>query len=350
MNAERVNKIQGVLFMALFAFAAFYIADFPIFKTTLRISPLIIGIIFGMIYANTLRHNLPEAWVPGIKFSSKTILRTTIVFYGFRLTLTDVEAVGLSAVLVDIVMVTSVVLLGLLIGRLLKLDRDTSILTSTGSAICGAAAVLGTEPVLGGKPNKTVIAVSTVVIFGTLSMFLYPMFYRMGLLDGMTVKQVGVYTGSTLHEVAHVAGAGAAMGDPFIAATATITKMIRVILLAPYLVILGFVVKPLQSQTSLSVKRKVQIPWFAVWFLVMIGVNTLLQIGADAYGFRDGYDATMKVVEWFDNFGLTMAMVALGTDASIAKFKEAGFKPFLLALILFFWLLFAGYWVVKFIA
>lgn len=350
MKTEHAHKLQGILFMALFSFAAFYIADFPIFRDTLRLSPLIIGIVLGMIYANTLRHHLPETWVPGIKFSGKTILRTAIIFYGFRLTLTDVQAVGINAILVDAVVVTSVIFLGLLVGKMLGLDRDTTILTSTGSAICGAAAVLGTEPVLGGKPDKTVIAVSTVVIFGTLSMFLYPMFYRMGWLSGLTDQQVGIYTGSTLHEVAHVAGAGATMDNDLIANTATITKMIRVIMLAPYLVILGLLVKPMGAAHRGETKGKVQIPWFAIWFLVMIGGNTLIQLAAKHYSFMPQYQSTMSVVTWFDNFGLTMAMTALGTEASMAKFKQAGFKPFALALIIFFWLVIFGYWMVKLIA
>ena len=145
---------------------------------------------------------------------------------------------GVPAVVVDLIVVTVTILGGVLLGRLLKIDRDTALMTSTGSAICGAAAVLGAEPVVKCEGYKTAIAVSTVVIFGTLSMFLYPVMYRTGMLNGMTDTEVAVYTGSTLHEVAHVAGAGNAM-DPTdalgIAGTATITKMIRVMLLAPVL-------------------------------------------------------------------------------------------------------------------
>ena len=234
-KGNRANTLHGILLIALFSFAAFYIAGFPIVKR-LSFSPLIVGIVLGMLYANSLRNKLPETWVPGIKFCTKQLLRWGIVLYGFRLTLTEVAAVGIPAVAVDLVIVTVTIFGGVLLGRLLKIDRDTALMTSTGSAICGAAAVLGAEPVVKCEGYKTAIAVSTVVIFGTLSMFLYPLMYRMGLLDGLTDTGVAVYTGSTLHEVAHVAGAGNAM-DPTdalgIAGTATITKMIRVMMLAP---------------------------------------------------------------------------------------------------------------------
>ena len=241
-KGNRANTLHGILLIALFSFAAFYIADIPVVKK-LSFSPLIVGIVLGMLYANSLRNRLPETWVPGIRFCTKQVLRWGIILYGFRLTLAQVAAVGGPAVAVDLVIVTVTILGGVLLGRLLKLDRDTALMTSTGSAICGAAAVLGAEPVVKCEGYKTAIAVSTVVIFGTLSMFLYPILYRAGVLDGLGDTGVAIYTGSTLHEVAHVAGAGNAM-DPTdslgIAGTATITKMIRVMMLAPVLVIMSF--------------------------------------------------------------------------------------------------------------
>ena len=236
------NILHGILLIALFSCAAFYLADTQPARS-LSFSPLILGILLGMLYANSLRNHLPETWVPGILFCSKQLLRAGIVLYGFRLTFQSVAAIGAPAIGIDAAVVAGTLLLGVLLGRALKMDRDLALLTSTGSAICGAAAVLGAEPVVKAAPHKTAVAVSTVVIFGTVSMFLYPALWRAGIL-GLTPEQMGLYTGATLHEVAHVAGAGNAM-DPTdalgIAGTATITKMIRVMLLAPVLVIMGFV-------------------------------------------------------------------------------------------------------------
>ena len=278
-KGNRANTLHGILLIALFSFAAFYIAGFPIVKR-LSFSPLIVGIVLGMLYANSLRNKLPETWVPGIKFCTKQLLRWGIVLYGFRLTLTEVAAVGIPAVAVDLVIVTVTIFGGVLLGRLLKIDRDTALMTSTGSAICGAAAVLGAEPVVKCEGYKTAIAVSTVVIFGTLSMFFYPLMFRMGLLDGLTDTGVAVYTGSTLHEVAHVAGAGNAM-DPTdalgIAGTATITKMIRVMMLAPVLVVMGFVLGRRKSSGACREKSKIAVPWFAFGFIGIICLNSLLQ-------------------------------------------------------------------------
>ena len=251
-KGNRGNTIHGILLIALFSFAAFYIAEIPFVKS-LSFSPLIVGIILGMLYANSLRNHLPETWVPGIKFCTKQILRAGIVLYGFRLTLTEVAAVGLPAVIIDTIIVAGTIFLGIWLGRAMKMDKDTSLMTATGSAICGAAAVLGAEPVVKCEGHKTAIAVSTVVIFGTISMFLYPIMYRAGMLNGLGDMGVAIYTGSTLHEVAHVAGAGNAM-DPTdalgIAGTATITKMIRVMMLAPVLVIMSFALAKRKSSTN----------------------------------------------------------------------------------------------------
>ncbi|WP_417015873.1 YeiH family protein [Alistipes sp.] len=356
-KGNRANTLHGILLIALFSFAAFYIAGFPVIKR-LSFSPLIVGIVLGMLYANSLRNKLPETWVPGIKFCTKQVLRWGIILYGFRLTLAQVAAVGVPAVVVDLVVVTVTILGGVLLGRLLKIDRDTALMTSTGSAICGAAAVLGAEPVVRCEGYKTAIAVSTVVIFGTLSMFLYPIMYRTGLLDGLSDTGVAIYTGSTLHEVAHVAGAGNAM-DPTdslgIAGTATITKMIRVMMLAPVLVVMSFALAGRRRREAAAAvapgtkaeKSRITIPWFAFGFIAVICLNSLLQHWCGVESVRE--IPLNGTIEYIDTFLLTMAMTALGTETSLDKFRQAGAKPFVLAGLLYVWLVVGGYFLTKWV-
>lgn len=343
-SEKQGNVLHGILLIVLFSFSAFYIAEFQFIKN-LSLSPLIVGIILGMLYANSLRNRLPETWVPGIKFCSKQVLRAGIVLYGFRLTFQSVIAIGASAILIDVIIVTYTILLGILVGKLLKMDNDLALLTATGSAICGAAAVLGAEPVVKSEPHKTAVAVSTVVIFGTLSMFIYPILYRAGVFD-LTPEQMGLYTGSTLHEVAHVVGAGNAMGKE-ISDSAIIVKMIRVMLLAPVLLIMSFAlahraVKAVKGDknTTATQRGKITIPWFAFGFLAIIGFNSFDWLPVPVV---DGINS-------LDTFMLTMAMTALGAETNFEKFKQAGAKPFLLAAILYIWLLGGGYLLVKWLA
>ena len=137
------------------------------------------------------------------------------------------------------------------------------------------------------------------------------------------------------------------MGEA-IASTATITKMIRVILLAPFLLILTSVLHR-GGRGGATAQRKVSIPWFAIWFLIMICVNTLIAYLAEQQSLTTLYQQICGGIRWADDFGLCMAMAALGSDASFARFRKAGGKPFLLAGALYLWLTIGGYCLIRLI-
>ncbi len=329
---NRGNTLSGVLFVALFATAATFIAEFSFFRH-LSISPLIIGITLGIVYANTLRNNLPQEWVKGIYFSTKVLLRAAIVFYGFRITFQNIAQVGISGVLTSALVVTLTFFIGYFIGtKLLKLDRDTTILVTAGSSICGAAAILATEPILKSEPHKSAIAVSTVVVFGTIAMFLYPFLYKAGYID-LSPQGMGIFIGGTIHEVAHVAAASNTLGAE-ISNNAVIVKMLRVMMIAPFLIFLGLWL----SKKKTGKKAKITIPWFAVGFIGIAGFNSFDLVP----------HSILKDINALDTFALTMAMSALGMETSFSKFKSVGMKPIYLASILFVWLIIGGYYITKF--
>ena len=341
ISQNKASMIHGILLIALFACASFYIGEAQFLKD-LSISPMIIGIILGMIYANSLRNHLPDTWVPGIQFCSKRLLRIGIIFYGFRLTLQDIAVVGLPGVVIDLIIVTVTILGGVMIGKLLRMDKETALLTSVGSGICGAAAVLGAEATIRSQPYKTAVAVATVVIFGTVSMFLYPALYNAGLLN-LSPQEMGIYSGSTLHEVAHAVGAGNAMGAD-VANGAIIVKMIRVMMLVAVLLILSVWVgmrnkKNAANGGEAAAKGKIAIPWFAVLFLVVIVFNSFLHLP----------QVMIDAINYVDTFLLTMAMAALGAETSFDKFKKAGVQPFVLAFCLDLWLIGGGWLLAKYL-
>ena len=338
LSEKRSSMLHGVLLITLFSCAAFSIGDMSFVKE-LSLSPMIVGIVLGMLYANSLRNNLPETWVPGIKFCSKRVLRIGIILYGFRLTLQNVMEVGLPAICIDAIIVAVTICGGILIGKMLKMDSNIALLTSVGSGICGAAAVLGAESAIKAKPYQTAVAVSTVVIFGTIAMFLYPALYNNHIVE-LPPQLMGIFTGSTVHEVAHVVGAGNAMGES-VSQPAIIVKMIRVMMLVPVLLIIGFfMMRTAKTAIGKGERGKVDVPWFAILFLVVIGFNSLDLLP----------EGVVNFINTFDTFLLTMAMTALGAETSIDKFKKAGFKPFVLALILFVWLIGGGYCLAKYVA
>ncbi len=329
----QLPSIPGLLLIGLFAAVATALSTLTFFQH-LALSPLVVGILIGILFANTLGRYLPEEWRSGLKFCSKRILRIGIIFFGFRLTLADVAQVGLSAVALDIFIVCVTIGLGLLVGKWLNMDKETTLLTSSGSAICGAAAVLGAEATLKSEAYKTAVAVSTVVLFGTLSMFLYPILYRNGFFP-LSTHEMGLYTGSTVHEVAHVVGASNAMGKE-VAEVAVIVKMIRVILLVPVLLVFSWSARS-RSESVAPDQRRLVVPWFALLFLLAIALNTLLSLSP----------AVTEPIKTVDNFALTMAMTALGCETTIDKFRQAGWRPFVLALVLYVWLVFGGLLAVK---
>jgi uncharacterized integral membrane protein (TIGR00698 family) len=357
---NRTGTISGIVFVAIFAAAATFIADLAPVKA-LGLSPLVIGIVMGIFYANTLHNHTPDAWESGIVFSGKKILRFAIVLYGFRITFQQIAEVGMDGFLVSLIMLTSTLILGSLVGiKVFSMDRDTSILTASGASVCGAAAVLATEPVLKAEGHKTAVAVSMVVLFGTISMFLYPVLYTTiiehatGFLH-MSPREFGIYTGGTIHEVAQVVAVPASIpGHPKeMADAAIIVKMTRVIMIAPMLIVLGLYLawSAKKEGGEVSGKTKLVIPWFAVYFIMVAGLNSLIQT----------YTATapeatatlihhiIDIINEVDTFLLTMAMTALGMGTIFAKFKGLGLAPVYTAGIMFAWLVIGGFVVTKFI-
>lgn len=330
-----INTFYGILFVSFFALISTLISEFHFFKN-LAISPLIIGIVLGILYTNILKNKFSNLWQKGIAFSTKYILRFGIILYGFRLTFQNLQEVGFSGVFIAFCIVAFTFIFGYIIGtKVLKLDREITILCSAGSSICGAAAVLATQSVLKNEAYKSAIAVSFMVIFGTIAMFLYPFLYKLGIFD-LSASEMGVYIGSTLHEVAHVVGASTSLGED-VSKDAIIVKMIRVIFLVPFLILLSlWLIKT--GFHSKNEKTKVVIPWFAVMFIVVVGFNS--------FGFLS--ENIIKNINFIDTFSLTMAMTALGMETSFDRFKNVGMKPFYLSLILFIWLMIVGYFLVKF--
>ena len=330
----------GIVIVLIISVFVTFLSEFSFFKD-LAISPLIIGILFGMLYANSIKKYFPQSFDKGIAFCTKTLLRTGIVLYGFRLTFQNLEEVGFSGVFTAFLIVSSTFIIGYLFGtKVLKLDREITILTSAGSAICGAAAVLATESVLKSPAYKSAIAVSTVVVFGTIAMFLYPFLFKLGILN-LSDSNMGIYIGATLHEVAHAVGAGEALGEN-VSSNAVIVKMIRVMMLAPFLIILSiWLLKTAVNSTidNNGTKSKIIIPWFAVMFIVVVAFNSFDLLSLQI----------VESINYLDSFILTVAMTALGMQTSFDKFKNVGLKPIYLASVLFLWLIFAGYFIVSFL-
>lgn len=320
----------GIFFMILLGVGAMYLADLSVFRK-LAMSSLTLAIILGMVLGNFRLFHVSGTMETGIHFVQKRLLRAGVMLYGFRISFQEIIGVGLPGLVIDLLMITATFLVGAYLGvKLFKLDMETSILNASGSSICGAAAVIATEGVVQGGSKKTAVAVSTVVLFGTISMFLYPLLYHFA---GLSPDQFGIYIGSTIHEVAQVVVAGSSISSE-VAATAVIVKMTRVMLLAPFLLLLGWFLASRLKKTGNSGKNvAIAIPWFAVGFIFVSGFHSVITLP----------EALVNIINKFDTVLLAAAMAALGMGTTIQKMRGVGIRPFLHGLFLFLFLIIVGF-------
>ncbi|WP_434030743.1 YeiH family protein [[Pseudomonas] boreopolis] len=335
---SRPSPLPGLLLTAAIALSSLQLARLDWLQAH-GLSALTVAIVLGMLLGNTLYPAWGSTAGSGVAVSKGTLLRAGIVLYGLRLTFQDVAKVGGTGVLVDAMVLASTFALAWLLGtRLLGLDRGTALLVGAGSSICGAAAVMAAEPVVRGRAEQVTVAVATVVVFGTLAMFAYPLLYRVGVDHGwlaMTPEQYGLYAGSTVHEVAQVYAAGRAIGSDA-ADAAVIAKMVRVMMLAPFLVLLSWMLARLDRRAPAVGARRagspIVVPWFAFGFVGVVGLGSLHWLPAPLVQAANALDTVL----------LAMAMAALGLTTHVSALRQAGPRPLFLAGLLFAWLLLGG--------
>jgi uncharacterized integral membrane protein (TIGR00698 family) len=342
---QLMNLLPGILLTGAIAILATELAKSPWMQAN-GISALTLAIVGGMIVGNTVYPRILSFSARGVTFSKQILLRAGIILFGLRLTFQDIGQVGVVGVMIDAVVLSSTFALSCWAGtRFFGLNRRTAMLIGAGSSICGAAAVMATEPVVRGRAEEVCIAVSTVVAFGTLAIFIYPALYHLNdRLHWLSITPFayGIFTGSTVHEVAQVVAAGKAVADTA-ANTAVITKLVRVMMLAPFLVLLSTYLlrnpegaaAPTEAAASPTPSQSWRgvIPWFALGFIAVAGLNSLAVLPhAFVHGAIDA-----------DTLILATAMAALGVSTQVSAIRAAGIKPLGLAALLFGWLIFGGF-------
>ncbi len=342
-----IKNIPGILFATVVALVAIEMSSrYPALGKS-GLSILTLAILIGIAIGNMPIYKFLISYCgAGINFSKQKVLRLGIILYGFRLTFQDIGEVGFSGIVIDAFMLTSTFVLAVYLGmKYFKLDRDTSVLIGAGSSICGAAAILATEPILKASNERVAVAISTIVIFGTVSIFIYPVIYSYALLhfaEYCSPEKFGIYIGSTIHEVAQVVATADAIGED-VTNTAVIAKMVRVMMLAPFLITVSALVsfweksKNVPGSGDIEAKAKKNsfgqfFPVFAIFFLIAIGINST------------GYiSSSMRTnLIYLDNFLLALAMGALGLTTHLSAVAKAGIKPLQLAAVLFVWLVIGG--------
>jgi uncharacterized integral membrane protein (TIGR00698 family) len=313
--------------LLLIAFAATALAQTSSLAA-IGLSALPLAILMGITYGNIAKPDCNDRDIAILAFSQQKLLRLGIILFGFNLSFQQIASVGYRAILLDMLVIAIVLSLGITLGiRVFRLPREVAVLTSVGSAICGAAAIMATEPVIRAKERDVTVAVATVVLFGTLAMFSYPVIYS---FVGMEPSLFGIYIGSTVHEVAQAVAAGQSIGGDAMQ-NAVVAKLIRVMLLAPVVIALGSVLFRQTSETG--ARRPVPMPWFVFGFMATAALNSVFVLPP----------AVLEGLKLLSQLSLAIAMTALGIKTRWATIRQAGPKPMALSLILFVVLMVGGF-------
>jgi len=335
--ANRVSSIAllrplpGLLTSAGLAAVSVWVARLP-WLSAAAVSPVVVATLLGIVAANVAARPLAALPAHGFELAREPVLKLAIVLYALRIPLAEMRSIGPDALLLSVFMAVSTMLLAWYAGRRwLGLDATSALLIGAGSSICGTAAVLATEGVLRSRSAHVGMAVAVVVLFGTIGMFLYPLLVPLVATlagPGWDAAAQGVYVGATLHAVGQVVVAGSALGAAA-AGAAVVTKMLRVCLLAPMLIVLALI-RPRGADRE--GRRRIPVPWFAVAFVALALVHPWLGLPA----------AITQQLGNGDEFLLATAMASMGMTVQLRTLGTLGPRPLMLGGLLFVYLAGAG--------
>ncbi|HBF36759.1 MAG TPA: putative sulfate exporter family transporter [Firmicutes bacterium] len=310
------NTFAGVLILVMIlGYIAILLSGLPGLKVA---GPMIIGILLGLILTLIFR---PKAtWNPGLDFSAKYYLRAGIILMGFRLNIMDILHGGANILIADAVMISFILCVMFFLSRKLGVDKETGFLVSVGTAICGAAAIMAAASINKASKAKQGVSVSIVAILGTVFATCY-IFLTPLLLHHMNLHQLSGMMGVSLEEIAHVVAAGSVLPASY-ASNALITKLGRVILLVPVIVVLDLIINA-EERKKTGGRVKVQFPLFVLGFL---GVSILNSLGIIP-------KAVVSVLLYVSQWLLAASMIAIGLNLKINDFRKEGIRPIVLGIV-----------------
>ena len=264
----------------------------------------------GLVYALLCGQSYPAF----NKKMSKILLQYSVVGLGFGMNLYESLASGREGMLFTIVSVVGTLIIGMVIGRkLLKVDKETSYLISSGTAICGGSAIAAVGPVIKAKPENMSVALAVVFVLNAVALFIFP---SIGHWLGLSQQEFGTWAAIAIHDTSSVVGAGAAYGEEALKVATTI-KLTRALWIIPLALITSFIFK--------SKDRKISIPWFILYFVIAILLNTFVLDSVPVIG---------TVISGVARKCLTLTMFFIGASLSTDVLRSVGVKPLIQGILL----------------
>ena len=267
---------------------------------------LFIGLVFALLCG--------QAYPTFNKNVSKKLLQYSVIGLGFGMNLQASLASGKEGMLFTIISVVGTLLIGMFIGcKILKLNRNTSYLISSGTAICGGSAIAAVGPIIKAKDTDMSMALATVFILNAIGLFLFPI---LGHWLGLNQQDFGTWAAIAIHDTSSVVGAGAAYGEEALQVATTI-KLTRALWIIPLALVTSVIFR--------SEGKKISIPWFILFFIVAMLINTYLLADFPQIG---------KFIAGIARKGLIITMFFIGASLSVDVIKSVGIRPLLQGVLL----------------
>ena len=267
---------------------------------------LFLGLVFALLCG--------QAYPKFNKKVSKKLLQYSVVGLGFGMNLHASLASGKEGMMFTIISVIGTMIIGMFIGRkILNVNRDTSYLISSGTAICGGSAIAAVGPVIKAKDSDMSVALATIFVLNAIALFIFPV---MGGWLGLTQQEFGTWAAIAIHDTSSVVGAGAAYGEEALQVATTI-KLTRALWIIPLALVTSVIFK--------NGGKKISIPWFILWFIVAILLNTYI---------LDSVPEVGKAISGLARKGLIITMFFIGASLSTDVLKAVGVKPLLQGVLL----------------
>lgn len=241
------------------------------------------------------------------KKASKKLLQYAVVGLGFGMNLHQSLASGKEGMMFTIVSVAGTMLIGMLVGyKLLKVNKTTSYLISSGTAICGGSAIAAVGPVIKAKDSEMSVALATVFVLNAIALFIFPV---IGHWLDLSQQQFGMWAAIAIHDTSSVVGAGTAYGEEALQVATTI-KLTRALWIIPLTLVTALIFK--------SDGKKVSIPWFILCFVAAMLLNTYV---------LGNYPQIGALISGIARKLMTLTMFFIGASLSKEALRSIGVRP-----------------------
>ena len=306
----------------------------PLFSKS--ISEILVAVLLGLYIGNAFP--LGRGFRAGARFALQRLLRFGIILLGLRLSLQDVAATGLTALILVVICISAALTLAHFAGRIFRIPPRLAILIGVGTAICGNTAIIATAPVLEVDEEEMGFAIATITLFGLLAVLLYPL---LGHFIGLSDYAFGLWAGTAVNDTSQVIAVGAIYSDAALD-VATIVKLTRNTLMAPIIILYGLINSHgLRKEMSAEASQASRFSWkkvvsgFVIGFLVMVVIRTqgvasgILPQSVSNPGDLQAAAAFLKSMDHISKFLILMALAGVGLNTNLASLRRIGLKPLL---------------------